>query len=207
MSYLLREDSRDHPPRGGSHRGAHATRTWQSKTSACNTTSMAFPCSTASILTRALLCTHARPSSLGRKQEREKKKKNRSKRSGKSRVCKINVPVTPHCSTDRSVSGIPPADVALGGRVSNPLTRRGWSATDRAKDASAAGSYYTGVQSALLSAPLRSHWLRAAQQPRHFTVRAGGRMCSHQHPHLLPAFPQRALMMRASGRRILAKYL
>lgn len=51
---------------------------------------------------------------------REEKKK--KKLDGTSEF-KINVPVTPHCSPDRSVSGTPPADVALGGKLYNPLTR------------------------------------------------------------------------------------
>lgn len=34
--------------------------------------------------------------------------------------CKMNVPVTPHCSPDRSVSGTRPAGVALGGKLYNP---------------------------------------------------------------------------------------
>lgn len=50
------------------------------------------------------------------------------------------IPVTPHCSPDRSASGTPPADVALGEKLWNPLTRGCWIKTGRAGDAPTVGS-------------------------------------------------------------------
>lgn len=75
---------------------------------------------------------------------RESTELEREKRREDSQVeYKENVPVTPHCSPDRSVSETPPADVALVETQYNPLTRRCGIAADLTRDASAVGGSTT----------------------------------------------------------------
>lgn len=70
------------------------------------------------IKSHSLLCIHVQHASYHRLYMR-------SGEAGTSGF-KTNVPVTPHCSPGRSVSRTPPADVALGGKLCNPLSRGCW---------------------------------------------------------------------------------
>lgn len=114
------------PHRAGSHRSAPSagggtqqeSRRGHKKTkSACNTRQ---PCLSPRSKEHKVTQSSARTPDITDRKEEEKKRRRRRRRRDGQVECRINVPVTPRCSPGRSVSGTPPADVALGGKLYNP---------------------------------------------------------------------------------------
>lgn len=115
------------PHRAGSHRSAplrlpaaarnkNLGEDTKKKKSACNTRQ---PCLSPRSKEHKVTQSSARTPDITDRKEEEKKRRRRRRRDGQVE-CRINVPVTPRCSPGRSVSGTPPADVALGGKLYNP---------------------------------------------------------------------------------------